>query len=359
MKKPICIIALLTLFILTDYTANAQSRPRSRQVKSQNKRISRYRGGGTGGVGNKGYTFIGVSINAMNYFGDLAPKESITSTDISFTRPGFGIVANRKVGTRFYLRGSLLYGRLKGSDFNSADPNDENARYRYVRNLHFRNDIIELSAQGVMDITPTYGTFLVRPTFVPYIFAGIAVFYHNPKALAPATDVNTGQNLAEAGQWVALEPLGTEGQYSSGNTVSPYKKIQLAIPIGLGVRYKLNQAFDLSFEIGYRHLFFDHIDDVGRSYVDLSSLNSDLARALSDRSRELTDAETGAARELTNPNVATIYNIKDPQGLVAGYGSGPAGNIRGNINDNDIYIITSIQVTYIMGSSLFGKAKYR
>ncbi len=359
MKKPICVIALLTLFLMMDFAAKAQSRSRSRQIRAQNKKISNYRGGAAGGFGKKAYTYVGVSFNALNYFGDLAPKSSAASTNISFTRPGLGIVASRKIGARYSLKGSLFYGRLKGSDFNSADPNEENARYRYVRNLQFRNDIIELSVQGVVDITPNYSTFLGRATIVPYIFGGVAVFYHNPKALVPETDPNTGQPLAEAGTWVALEPLGTEGQYSDGSGVSPYKKIQLAIPVGLGLRYKLNQSFDISFEVGYRHLFFDHIDDVGGSYTDLSNLNSDLARTLSDRSREATYVESGEVRDLTNPNVAQICDRRDAQGLIPGYGSSGSTNIRGNINDNDIYVVTSIQVTYIFGSSIFSKAKYR
>ena len=51
------------------------------------------------------------------------------------------------------------------------------------------------------------------------------------------------------GEWVDLEPLGTEGQYSDFYDVDTYSKFGIAIPFGLGVRYKLNQNFDIEFEI--------------------------------------------------------------------------------------------------------------
>ena len=360
MKKTLPILVLLTLFLMVEYEVMAQARSRSRAMRAQSKRISNYRGGVAGGFGKKAFTTLGFSINALNYFGDLAPKSSAASTDISFTRPGFGLFLEHKVAARAWVRGSFIYGRLQGSDFKSASPDDESARFRYVRTLQFRNDIFEFSAQGVIDITPNYSTFLGRPTFTPYIFGGVAVLYHNPKGLVPETDINTGQPLEDAGKWVALEPLGTEGQYTDGSGVSTYSKIQIAIPVGIGLRYMINQSFDVSVEVGYRHLFFDHIDDVGGNYVDLGTLDSDLARAMSDRSRELVDVESGEARDLTNPLVAEIVNKRDANNLISGYGSaGNGANIRGNSADNDIYVVTSIKVSYILGSSIFGKAKYR
>ena len=360
MKKTLPILVLLTLFFISEYEAMAQARSRSRQMRAQSKRISNYRGGVAGGFGKKAFTTIGFSINALNYFGDLAPKSTAASTDISFTQPGFGLFVEHKVGVRYWVRGSLLYGRLQGSDFKSASPDDESARFRYVRNLQFRNDIFEFSAQGVVDITPNHSTFLGRPTFTPYLFAGVAVLYHNPKGLVPETDINSGEALEDAGKWVALEPLGTEGQYTEGSGVDTYSKIQIAIPVGIGLRYMVNQSFDISLEVGYRHLFFDHIDDVGGNYVDLNTLDSNLARAMSDRSRELVDVKSGEARDLTNPLVAEIFNNRDANNLISGYGSSANGsNIRGNSADNDIYVVTSIKLTYVLGSSIFGKAKYR
>ena len=360
------VLLFLGFFLFAETYVYAQRRPKNRKIRSKSRQISSYRGSVSSSFGRRAYNSVTFHISSMNYFGDLAPKSSAASTDISFTRPGVGFSFQRKVLPRISIRGGILYGRLKGSDFESADPNDDNARFRYVRNLQFRNDILELSLSGVVDLIPNYGTFVTRPTLVPYIFAGVAVFRHNPQGLVPDTDINSGSALAEAGQWVDLEPLGTEGQYSDGSGVSTYSTVQLAIPVGLGVRYRLTQALDLSLEVGYRHLFFDHIDDVGGQYVDLGSLNSDLARAMSDRSREVNYVDSGSPRELTNPNVEEIvsrtasYVGADGRtyNVISGYGQ-PGNNIRGNSGDDDIYVVTSIKLTYIFGGSLFGGAKYR
>ena len=55
---------------------------------------------------------------------------------------------------------------------------------------------------------------MTRVKWTPYVYAGIAGFLHNPQAIAPAKDLQ-GNALAEAGKWVDLRPLGTEGQYST------------------------------------------------------------------------------------------------------------------------------------------------
>ncbi len=369
MKRLYCVlsIALLALFIAGNVYGQRRNKPPKRQ-RQKSRQLSSYRGGSSSSFSQRSYTSASFGINSMNYFGDLAPKSSITSTDISFTRPGISLSLERKILPRVSVRGNLLYGRLKGSDFKSADPNDINARFRYVRNLQFRNDILEFSAVGILDLIPNYGSFVTRNDFTPYVFAGIGVFYHNPKGLVPETDINTGNALAEAGQWVALEPLGTEGQYIDGSGVSTYSKVQIAIPAGFGVKYRLNQGLDLSLEIGYRHLFFDHIDDVSGSYVDLGLFDNDLARALSDRSREVNDVESGSPREIvSNPIVNEVFSRTASYvgadgrtyNTVAGFGQPGEVNIRGDANDNDIYIITTIRITYIFGGSLFGGAKYR
>ena len=305
---------------------------------------------------NKRYTSVGVNVNAMNYLGDLAPVDDMTSTDLNLTRAGFGLFASRRLGPRFTARVSFNWGRIKGDDFESADPDDLLARYRYVRNLQFRNDIKELSVVGVFDLLENLATYRSRRRVVPYLFAGIAVFHHNPKALVPDEDTNNGNApFPNAGEWVALAPLRTEG--------TSYKKVQLAIPFGLGLRFKLDERWDLAFEVGYRHLFFDYIDDVSSDYVDLGSLSSDLARALSDRSREVNAVESGKVRQTgVIPNRMESY-ISPYDGntytTIAGYGRDAIDNIRGDNSDKDAFIMTGFQISYIINNQRFKRAKFR
>ena len=253
MSRPFAVFfLLLTLVLSQPLTAQRIS------SKSKNPRSSIY-------TINKKYTSIGVNINAMNYFGDLAPLDDMVSTDLSLTRPGFGIFASRRLGPRFSVRASLNWDRIKGDDFESADPGDQSGRFRYVRNLQFRNDIKELSVVGIFDFAENLATYRSRQQIVPYLFVGVAAFHHNPKALVPEGDVNNGDApFPNAGEWVDLAPLRTEG--------ISYKKVQFAIPFGLGLRFKLDERWDLAFEVGYRHLFFDYLDDVSNDYVDLGSV---------------------------------------------------------------------------------------
>lgn len=305
---------------------------------------------------NKKYTSFGISANALNYFGDLAPTDDILSTNFNLTRAGFGLFGSRRMGPKFSVRASLNWGRIKGDDFNSADPDNELARYRYVRNLQFRNDIKELSVVGIFDLVENLATYRSRKEIVPYIFAGVAVFHHNPKALVPDVDVNNGSTpFPNAGEWVDLAPFQTE-------SVS-YKKVQFAIPFGVGLRFKLEERWDLAFEVGYRHLFFDYIDDVSNDFVDLGSLSSDLARTLSDRSREVTAVESGTTRRTgVIPNQMESY-ISSFDGntytTIAGYGRDAKDNVRGNNSNNDIYVMTGFHISYILRNSRFKRAKFR
>ena len=306
------------------------------------------------------YTTIGIGINAINYFGDLAPRPGNLSTDISFTRAGFGLMVNHRVGSRVFLRGSFNWATMKGDDFESADLDDPESRDRYARNLQFRNTILELSGTAIFDLIRNHGFYVKRALFTPYVFAGVAVFHHNPEARVPDVDF-TGAPLSNAGDWVDLHPLGTEGQNNDASGVEPYHKVQLSIPAGVGVRLKLNKNFDLAFEMGYRILFFDYIDDVSTEYPDYGLLDSNLARTLSGRAGEPIAVVSGDARNADLLQVLeqsrTSYVGADNNSYSVVSDNLP-GVRRGDSNDNDLYIVTSLQLTYVLGSPI-GKPKFR
>jgi hypothetical protein len=245
---------------------------------------------------------------------------------------------------------------LRGSDFSSADENDSNnGKYRYYRNLSFRNRIKELSAVATYDLFENEATYLTRANWTPYVFAGVAVFHHNPQALAPAKGLDDS-DLAEEGEWINLRKLGTEGQYAelepsdANYGIKPYNLIQFAIPMGIGVRFKLHDVVDFSAELGFRYLFTDYIDDVSQNYVDLGVFDSELVRALSYRSNELTKPDI--ARE---PHLARNGVTYD---LIDGYGFEFPTNIRGNKNNKDIFTVTTFRISYIMGKTMH-RAKFR
>ncbi|MFB9861783.1 hypothetical protein EFA69_12060 [Rufibacter immobilis] len=286
------------------------------------------------------YNSVGISLNAMNYFGDVTPEADFTSLRLNSTRPSVSVHFTRKFTPRIYGRAAFSWGRITGDDSKSADFSEPENEGRYKRNLSFRNDIKELNLVGIIDLFENRRSYLRRPDFTPYAFAGVAVFHHNPKAYYDGRD-----NRLPAG-WYELQPLGTEGQYASNNQgyPEPYKKVQFAIPFGLGVKYKLARSWDLGFEITWRKTFTDYLDDVSTVYANKADL-SETAAILSDRSAE-------------NPRAGTSYpiiNDNTPNGTFSRLqGYGRAGDQRGDTSDDDWYITTGFSLNYILAPTRRG-----
>lgn len=141
--------------------------------------------------------------------------------------------------------------------------------------------------------------------------------------------------------------------------IKPYKLVQPAIPFGLGLRFRVNEVIDIAGELGFRYLFIDYIDDVSQNYVDLGLFgNNELAKSMSYRSSELAEFKDQQLPEVSTVDGRTYY-------LLPGYGKelAPAtesdkGNVRGNKNDKDVYMVTTIRLTYILGKT-FHRAKFR
>jgi hypothetical protein len=346
MRRGLIISLALIAFL---FSIDSQAQMNRKKIKKNNRSIAHYKGKKRGFDPAKKYNALGISLNALNYYGDIAPLPNRISTDLGFTRPAVGLSFTHRFGPFYQLTTGLSYGTLAASDAESADPTDDGSAYRYVRNLSFRNRIKELSVIGQFDLFPNQGTYISRVRWTPFAFAGLAIFHHNPQA----------QN--ENGEWTDLQPLGTEGQYAQLNPtdvnygIKPYKLIQLAIPFGIGARFRVNEVIDISAEFGFRYLFTDYIDDVSQNYVNLDLL-SDEAKAFSYRSHLVNPTSSAKVEEIMSNTHPTLTYNGTP--LVNGYGSEFPDNVRGNKNDRDIYTITTIRLTYILGKT-FHRAKFR
>ena len=292
----------------------------------------------------KNYLAVGGQINMMNYFGDLNPINRAFSSKASFTRLGMGVHAIKKLTPNLFVRLALSRGRVFGDDFTAADPSDNLARYRYIRNQHFRNTITELSLVGMYDLLPNNGLYYKRRLVSPYAFAGIAVFHHEPEAKTP---VDLGAT------WINLKPLATEGQGKPGYP-NPYSNFQVAIPFGLGVRFKLNYRLDLSLEFGLRYLFFDYLDDVSGNYPDPDDLDSPIARLMSNRTLESFSAFNGQSRQEDLERLLGEFNgLLTFQGAQGNFydtfnGYGRRGDQRGGATVNDMYLLTGFHLSYLI-----------
>lgn len=245
------------------------------------------------------YVSVGVSAGSTNYLGDL--DDDFT---FKFTRVGFGADLKYRLNPFMSARMGLFRGYASAADSVS------NNLARNRRNLHFRTPITDFSAVLIFDFVPNDRRFNYRPPYTPYVFGGVSIFHFNPQA-------------QYNGQWVDLAPLGTEGQTTGlAQYPDPYELVQVAIPMGAGVRFKLAPQVDLELETGFRKTFTDYIDDVSGQYVlpGDEDLLTPLARQLSDR----------------------IDRTQYPDGARA------VNGIRGDATQADWYIYTCVRINYIL-----------
>lgn len=248
-----------------------------------------------------GYFTVSAGVGTTHYLGDL--DDDLT---FKFTRPGLNISGS-------YRFNPLMTGRLSFSQgWISATDEKSNDEARRRRNLSFRTPITEFSAQLIIDFIPTERKYTYRPLYTPYVFGGLAIFSFNPKA-----ELN--------GQTYELQPLGTEGQLlpdPNDEYDDPYKLTQVAIPMGVGVRFRVTNNIDVEFETGFRKTFTDYLDDVSNVYPDLDELRAQnpVAAQLSDR----------------------IDLNQFPQGAAE------VNGIRGDKTQQDWYVFTQIRISLIL-----------
>jgi hypothetical protein len=150
-----------------------------------------------------------------------------------------------------HLSGNIQvsYIRIAGDDnyFSSTGVFEGN----YLRNLHFRNDVKELSVSAVYEPMGNAENLSKRPLLSPYLYLGVAGFTHNPVARRDPSLVPGTPSLQA---WQDLQPEDIEG--------AMYSLVNISIPFGFGFRYKIGAQMDLGFDFGYRVSLTDYLDDV-------------------------------------------------------------------------------------------------
>ncbi len=210
---------------------------------------------------------FGPMLGGAVYYGDLTPDRFMKNFEL--VRPSVGLYYQSHFNEYLSIRFNFILIELEGHDRHST------SRYKNERNLSFYNTLYESS------ITFEYNwfgaNFSGNRRFSPYMYAGLAIFKHNPRTFYQ-------------GRLYYLQPLGTEGQGLEGYA-EPYSLLQLSIPVGGGLKYIINDKFNISVEFGARVTFIDYIDDVSSRYPDLDVLQRErgsIAVALSYRTPEIT-----------------------------------------------------------------------
>ena len=231
-----------------------------------------------------------VITGVSGYNGDLTQQRIAWNT----MRPTVGLNIKYNTGNFINFRGGISFGSVAGNDKFNTDP------LLKARNLNFKTNILEAN-MGIeiplMDPLSFYA--------YPYFFTCIGVYHFDPYT----TDKNNVKTF--------LQPLSTEGeglpQYPSRRK---YSLTQVCFPVGFGWKIVLTDKWEICYELGYRFLFTDYLDDVSKSYISLDALRA----AKGDKSVELSYRKDVPFRE---------------EGLP-----------RGNPTKNDSYFFTGIKVGF-------------
>jgi hypothetical protein len=232
---------------------------------------------------------IGIFLGGSYYIGDLNPLGHFNQ----FTKPAGGVLVRYNFNPRLAARLNVLAGSVEAHDeFSKSEAQQQ-------RNLNFRSQVRELSAQLEFNFLD-YEIGNEKRKFSPYMFVGLGVFQFNP--MGRYND-----------NWVALQPLGTEGQgLDGGATKKKYKLLQVSVPFGVGVKANLSRNIGLTVEWGLRKTFTDYLDDVSKRYYDpaaLAAARGVQAAALSDPSIGTDPSFDNTGRQRGNPTTKDWYSF--------------------------------------------------
>ena len=254
---------------------------------------------------------FGIMLGGSNYQGDLVASGFETRG----THFNGGVIVRYNPVQRFTFRLGANYGHISGDDrWYSGDPD------RAFRNLHFKSVLWDVHAG--FDINLNTFEFKQQKGVIPYLTFGVAVFKFNPQAEFTydpnswqATELQNYASLEDRdGEIVDLQPLGTEGQQTTEyNELSWYSLTQVSIPVGVGVKFRLNKRWGIGVEYVPRITFTDHLDDVSGAYVEpvyTESQYGAISPSMSDRSVSRNEAGTLRGSDDGNDRYAIFgFNI--------------------------------------------------
>jgi hypothetical protein len=293
-----------TIFVILCYSAKAQYFTKHDSWKKERKEVI---------VGGGASNFLG-DLGGLNRVGT---HYSYADLELVLTSPSASVGYRYRINKRFASRTDFSYLLVKGDDKLTLEP------FRHNRNLNFRSNIFELST--VVEVSLSFdrhgNKYHIKKTMFRrykqyssyyYIFAGVGGFYFNPRS-------------KYEGVWYNLHDLSTEGEGLPGSNVKQYKRVSISIPIGIGLRYRINDRWTLGLEYNFRKTFTDYIDDVSGNYYDKA---------------KLLQYKGPVAVALADPNLGLIKGQTDP--------SASGGAQRGDKRDKDAYMNLQFKVGYVL-----------
>jgi hypothetical protein len=263
-------------------------------------------------------------IGATNFLGDLGGRDQVGTNGImdyewKALRYAVGLGYRYQLAKDWYVKGNLYYALVSGDDDYTNEP------ARASRELNFKSNVLELSAQLEYMIIKQKTGHLYRLRgvrgkswfrFEVYAFGGFGGIWFDPKG-------------ERNGSWHRLAPLNTEGQGLPGGP-SDYSGFTAVLPYGIGIRRNLGGGararhfgqWSISLELSMRKTFSDYIDDVSTSYYN-----------------------DGGSFAIAEANGEAAGYFHDPSGAYANGGFSEVQQ-RGDPSDNDAYMMGIISINY-------------
>ncbi len=193
---------------------------------------------------NKNNYEIGINAGTLIYQGDLTNSVFGTYKGI---KPAIGVFVSKNLDPYFSWRINLLYGKIGVDESQFTNPS-----WKQLRNFKFTTSVTELSTVLVWNFFGDNDERDYR-RFTPYVFGGVGISLLNVKR-----DWSNINRSAFDNKSTAIVGLGTD-------TVHHTPKLLPIMPVGIGLKYAINNKLSLRAEGTYRVAFSDYIDGFSQS----------------------------------------------------------------------------------------------
>lgn len=276
---------------------------------------------------------IGTNFGMADLWGDVGTLKVLDHYNNGkyFDHPTFmgGMFGRFTAHPMLAMRLGVNYGTLYATDAwnekkaKTATSVEADAFQRYLRNQDVKSNIWEGTFQLEF--------FLFRSNsesraagrrWQPYLTAGVGVFHYKP--FSTYINKSTG-----AQKWVYVGDLHLEGEGFEFEKATPTyamktKFWQMNVPVGLGLRFDINEKMSWGIEYLYRFTFTDRLDNVSGDYVSDEYLE-----------RYLSPEKAAVAKEMYDKSWAVQQGAKQKEWTP-----------RGNKENKDGYSTVSLMLIY-------------
>ncbi|NUM49831.1 MAG: hypothetical protein HUU48_01830 [Flavobacteriales bacterium] len=179
---------------------------------------------------------LGLFLGTSYYIGELNPTKHFNQCYL----PAAGFVYRKNLSKRYSLKTTLLYGKLKASDYSTQ------IAFNSFRNYAMSGPIYEASGQLEFNFLE-YQIGIKEKNHTPYVFIGVSAF------LSKIDLYYNGNNKEKT-------------IFNSENVTDSWMS-NVVIPFGIGYKFNLGGSFGASIEWGMRKTYTDELDRLENVYA--------------------------------------------------------------------------------------------